>query len=275
MSGVDRDIQCGHSFLKLYELGCFAEEFIVYGCSYLEKGKVYYIISSNPEKICQVVADSVIENRSCSPIMKKAYQQKVASGTKEDIKQKIMLDMATEISKIYGKEYFESERTWLERSPNSSAKLLLELKKHELTGCFDKPQLMLFEGLCREALRLKVLERHIYDEFDRWLKHVYRQMEDDVIEKNKFNRELSGFAYEKNNQIKYFFDANKINTVEKREQFIHGKIFVTPILTKEYNFSELNQLADIRKDFKVYLEQMLNDQYILTVKKIYELAYMK
>jgi len=273
MSGVDRDIQCGNSFNKLYELGCFAEEFIVYGCSYFEKNQIYYMVSASPEKICQLVADAPIYNRLCSPIVKKGYQQRVASGTKEDIKQEIMLDMAMEMSDCYGKAYYAEQKQWIEKKANDLAQSLLNAMKDELAGCFEKPELLLFEGLCKEALRLKVLERHSYNEFDRWLQHLYQQMENDVIERDTFSRTFSGFAYEeKTGQLKYFYDANKINVLEKRDQLLHKGVFTTPVVVKEYNFSEMVQLASIRKQFASYLEAVLDKTYIATAKDIYQLS---
>ena len=46
-----RDLTCIHSVAHMAECGKYEEEFIVYGCSCVEKGKIVYHISPSVREI--------------------------------------------------------------------------------------------------------------------------------------------------------------------------------------------------------------------------------
>lgn len=267
-SGVERDIQCGTDFAKLYELGCFEEEFVLYGLSYIKQGKIYYLVSSNPDKIYRLVNSSMLYDIYCTPVIKKTMHQAVASGEKEDTKQKLMLTLAKELKENYGNKYFSEHNIWITKMPQDDAYDLLKNEQENLEGCFDRAYLELFGGLCYEALVKKTLTLNKYEEFSRWLRHVYKQMDNDSVEKDNFKRMFSGFAYKQNGKIKHFLDANQVNVWEKRTLLNEKGIFVTPILSKEYWFHSLGNLGEVREKFMIYLKNYINDIYIEKVRKV-------
>lgn len=262
LSSELRDVECGLDFARLYELGCFQHEFVVYGVCYWENNIVYYLVSENPEKVYGFVNDSLIRGQYCSPVVKKVVQHNVASGTEDIIKREILFDVAITLKEKYGRAFFAEKQDWINKLPVNSAYKMLIQQQEALEGCFDRVKIELFEGLCYQALENKTLTRDNYDRLCHWVKHIYHQMEDDVIEKDRFKRDFAGFAYIEGENIRYFFDANLINVWEKRYELKYKGIIVTPVLKKQYWFSALHQLPKIRKHFKCMLEQYIDADYV-------------
>lgn len=266
LSGELRDVECGLDYARLYELGCFDREFVVYGVCYWQNGSTHYLVSENPEKIYKFVNASMLDECYCSDVLKRVVQHNVDSGTEDIVKKEIMLDMAKELHEQYGASYFEKMRSWIEKIPSDAAYGMLLQQQEDLQGCFDKTRIEMFEELCYQALVHKTLTRIKYDEFQRWIKHVYKQMEDDSIEKDKIKRDFSGFGYVEKDQIKYFFDANIVNVWEKKYERAKKGNLVTPILCHQYWFSTLSTLQKVRGDFKNLLAKYIDEDYIQCVK---------
>ena len=265
LSGELRDVECGLDYARLYELGCFDREFVVYGVCYWQNGSTHYLVSENPEKIYKFVNASMLDECYCSDVLKRVVQHNVASGTEDIVKKEIMLDMAKELHEQYGASYFEKMRSWIEKIPSDAAYGMLLQQQDTLQGCFDRIKIELFEQLCYQALEHKTLTRARYDEFQRWIKHIYKQMEDDIIEKDKFKRDFAGFAYKESKQIKFFFDANIVNVWEKKFEKKKNGYFVTPILCHQYWISAINKIPQIRQKFKDMLKTYIDEEYIQCV----------
>lgn len=265
LSSELRDVECGLDYARLYELGCFDREFVVYGVCYWEKGSVHYLISENPEKVYNFINTSMLDERYCSDVIKRVVQHNVASGTEDFVKKEIMMNVAKELHEKYGSPYFEKMKSWIEKEAFDTAYDMLLKQQDTLQGCFDRIKIELFEQLCYQALEHKTLTRVRYDEFQRWIKHIYKQMEDDIIEKDKFKRDFAGFAYKESKQIKFFFDANIVNVWEKKFEKKKNGYFVTPILCHQYWISAINKIPQIRQKFKDMLKTYIDEEYIQCV----------
>ena len=46
-----RDLKCSQDIAEMAALGKFEEEFIVYGCCYVENGQVYYRVSTQEDEL--------------------------------------------------------------------------------------------------------------------------------------------------------------------------------------------------------------------------------
>ena len=63
-----RDLTCIHSVAHMAECGKYEEEFIVYGCSSVENGKIVYRISPSVREILQFKEQAVLDNQLVSPV---------------------------------------------------------------------------------------------------------------------------------------------------------------------------------------------------------------
>mgnify|MGYP006928623818 CR=1 FL=1 len=266
ISGELRDVECGLDYARLYDLGCFDREFMVYGVCYWEKNGVHYLVSENPEKIYKFVNRSMLDERYCSDVIKRVIQHNVASGTEDLVKRQIMLDVAKELKSVYGEGYFKKKKEWIEMEASDTAYEMLTVQQEKLEGCFDKARIEMFEALCYHALEHKTLTRIKYDEFVRWIRHIYRQLEDDTIEKDKFKRDFAGFAYIEQETVKWFFDANIVNVWEKRGEKRNEGDLTTPIFSHQYWIPAINKLPQVRKDFQNKLSIYIDNDYLQCVK---------
>ena len=268
MSGVDRDIQCGNSFAKLYELGCFDEEFIVYGCGYYQNGEIIYLISNDGERVYRFRNEALLNHIYTTPVIMKVVTCQVSSGERENIRQSIKVDLAKDIKAIYSREYYEILSCLDQVQPNQHAEEFLQREQKQLEGYFDKTSVEMFEGLCKLAYECKKIKEHSYQSFNNWIKYAKRQMENDIIVKDNLRRQFHGFGYEQNGVVRYYADAQVMNVYKKREELMLQNAVVTPILSKEYWFKAVNQLHKVRKEFMEYLKYCIENGYLEKTKKI-------
>ncbi len=265
----ERDVQCGLDFARLVDLGCFDEEFVLYGCAFFEAGNSKYLISGDKEKIYQLHEHGYLHGRNFTPIIRKIQRRMVGSGQRDDIRQQLKVELAKDLQRRYCPIFFQELDKLTKVPANNQAYLLLQQEQERLDGRFQADDTLLFEGLCKLSIESKVLTEKSYDILASWMKYVRKQMEDDIIIKDKFERSFSGFAYEKENgQIGYFFDAQKVNVLERKAKYETACVFTTPIFTKRYWFHTLNQLPKTRKSFENLLKDKINANYIAKVKAI-------
>ncbi len=259
MSGVERDIQCGNSFAQLYDLGCFDEEFMVYGCAYREAGKMKYFISSHGEKVYLFKDEAIFDAILTTPVQRKIVRLPVASGEREQIKLRIKLELAKELQAAYAGDYFERLQKWSSARVSDRAYDLLLREQETINGYFVPERVQLFRGMCKMALESKSLSRERYRPFADWLQYAKRQMENEVFVQGKFRRQFYGFGFKMEGTIHYVFDAHLINVYQKRDQLLADGQLVSPIISKVYGLKMLNQLPEVRKKFHALLEQYVDD----------------
>ncbi len=270
--GVDRDIQCGADFAQLAELGCFDEEFVLYGCAFYQKGRVRYLISADQKKMTQFYAGSVLKGCFPTPIKQQIRRLPVASGQKEDIKQQLKVELACQLRQIYSPVFFRTLAQLADATANDGAYPLLEAWRQRLEGHFWADETMLFAGACQMALESKVLTEKSYQAFTAWIKYMEKQMADDQLMHDKFMRKFSGFAYQKTDgQLGYFFDAQEANVLTYKSNCQQKAILSTPVLSRSYSFGSLNQLPAVRQDFAALLKEKLGSDYIALVQAIAQL----
>lgn len=268
MSGVDRDIQCGQSFAKLYELGCFDEEFIVYGCGYYQGGEITYLVSDNGDKLYRFRNEALQSHIYTTPVIMKLASCQVASGERENIHQNIKFKLAKELQSMYSRTYYETIKQLDSVANNQEAETFLEEERRRLEGYFDRSGVEMFQGLYQMAYECKRISEGAYQAFAAWVKYAKKQMENDILVKDKLQRVFHGFGYEINGVIKYFADAQAMNVYKKKEELLLKGAVVTPIISKEYWFPSVNQLASIRTQFMAYLKACVDNGYMEKTKII-------
>lgn len=264
-----RDMQVAEDVGKMAELGWFDKEFTMYGCAYLIEGQAHYMISSEAEKIHEFIHESHNQNLYPTPIMMLNKTCPVPSGRQEDIANHVKVELARNLRNAYPKAFLEMVLFYANQENTDAAKETLLAIKHRLEGLFVEEKLHIFEGLLQLAYDGKVLSKMRYDQFKAWLKAVRKEMEDDVIVKDIFERTFYGFAYEdQGNKINYYFNAQKESAYSQQNRLEEEGLLTTPIFAKTYWYNYTYRLADAKADFEQYLSQVLDQSYLETVKGI-------
>lgn len=267
-AGKTRDAQCAEDVGKMAGLGYFEEEFVFFGCAYWENGHIKYRISGKDTAIYDFVEKAVLEGVYPTPVNNVLQRQLVPSGELEATKQKYKILLAKNMRTAYPRLFFETLQHFVEIPSNDSAYALLEEMRDSLEGRFNEEQLHLFEGLVHTAFEAKVLTEHSHHYFKQWLVKVRTQMEDDVIVKENFSRTFFGFAYEKDGQLEYFYNAQKAASAERKAQLERQGFLVTPLFVKTYWMDALAKLSDTKEAYIECLERVFDKDYFETLKTI-------
>ena len=272
MSGVDRDIQCGNSFERLFNLGCFDEEFQFYGFSFLHKNKIKYWVGSNEENIYRFIDMHRGEDFFFTTVEKWIRHCQVPSGERENIKQQYKIELAQELHDKYDAVLFNAIRDLADHSPNDSALGLLTVYQDRINGRFRKHDIAVFSGLCTLAYESKLLTPVAYLKFMEWVEQVHKQMENDTVEKDQFKRSFYGFFYRKSNtNYTLFYDAQR-SVVQSRWHLYRQKgCICSPVINESYFFHALNQLSSKRNDFKNILNEYLESDVKTILEELYTL----
>lgn len=263
-----RDVQCSQDVAKMAELRRFDGEHILYGCAYLEEGKVKYRVSSRDKEIYEYVEKSAANGIYPTPVMSLLQRCPTPSGREEDIKQKVKLQLAKDMKKRYDKSFFLALEPFTKVSASNDAfDLLLEIRD-QLEGLFDEGKLQIFEGLVQMAFEAKVLSENSYEQMRAWLKKIRVQMEDDVVIKNAFERTLYGIGYEKNGELAYSFDAQKTTISAQKATLEQNKVLCSPIFAKTYWFAGFDEFKELKAHYLTELKEIMDPAYFELLKTI-------
>ncbi|WP_434512195.1 hypothetical protein [Desulfitobacterium sp. AusDCA] len=264
-----RDAQCAIIFGQLSELGCFEEEFTCFGTTYLERGIHKYFVSSEAENVYSFIKNSYIQGIYPTPVTKYHKRCQVPSGKRDDFRQEFKLQLAQQMRKMYSLTYFEVLDRLARQPANNNAYPLLSKIQEQLEGCFDNDALQLFEGLIQMAFEAKVLDLRNYSLLQNWLRNEHKQMEDDLVIHDVFERTFYGFAYQKEDgQIKYYYNALPLLTYEWRNNLICNNIFPASIFKKRYCFRRMMDFDQIKQTFQDELVERFDTDYFVLVKHI-------
>ena len=181
----------------------------------------------------------------------------------------MQLDFAKKMRKQYGENYFAALQ-WISAVQNddTAAGLLLDTTK-KINGYFNQEEIQLFDGLCRLAYECKKIKTESYRDFQKWLEYANKQLENEVVTKEKFHITFYGFGYELNGKLAYYYNAQLLNAYKKWNALRNQSIIVTPILTKLYWENELYKLSSRKEEYLNTLHQYIDDDYWEKVKTIY------
>lgn len=257
-----RDEDGMQDWLKLMKLGCFGKEFLMYGVAYSDGAGKAYRTSGNVNNLYRFIKYSGVEGYYPTPIICNAQRRFAPSGLEDDIKKMLKKETAFILREMYNEQYFFSmERLGKISANNEAYQLLIQMMEY-LDGRYIRSELELFEGLLLECVNRKVLTIEKYSEFALWLKDVYKQMEDDIIMEGRHEKTLSGFAFKKKSgKIGFFEDAFLQTTYEKHEAYEMQGVLVTPIFERTYWLKEMGEFSQIKKDFKIHLEECFDEHY--------------
>lgn len=257
-----REMQVANDIAEMAALGWFPHEFIVYGCCYIENGKLYYKVSSQDTELYHFKEECLKKNIYVSPIVELLNRVSVPSGMQEEYMQKTKIKLAKTMQKNYGADAMQTFHHLAETDGIDSAAELLYNLKHKLIGCFERELLVLVESLVEYAFSQKKLKRATYAELTAWLDYTYSQMEDDVVIQRNFKRTFYGFAYKtESGAVRYIVNASEREVYKRKEELYCKDIASTPILKKVYYFNNQPNLATVRNEFLEVLKSWMDEEY--------------
>lgn len=256
-----RDIKCGNDVAKMAALGRYAEEFIIYAVSYQEKGRLLHRVGSGQEEIWRFIEECQRQGTYPTIVEEWVNRTLVPSGERENDLLRSKIRMAQKMKQQYTEAFFSGLGQFAQTENNNAGSALLWQCQDELIGCFDREQLERFRTLVQYAYNGKKLSSVEYERLQRWLAHIFKQMEDDVIIKKNFKRTFYGFGYLVNGEQKYWTNAQKsLVWQQKQKLMIEGKK-TTPIWQKTYWYDFQPNLMKIKQEFLAHLQEWFDDTY--------------
>ena len=267
----NHDKICCAAFASMYELGYMDDEYTFFGTAYIEEGKRRCYISSDREKVYAFVKKCREKDIYPSVIENKIKRVRVNGGEKEQVAQQLKLDFAKELGTKYPRAFLEKLQIIALCPINNKAAALVRRVRDNLEGCFDEDALQLLEGVVEFAYEAKILTNAEYYEHIEWLKREREFLAERTRAATNFRTKIIGFAYEKNNKIKYYSNAVEARAMEKRKELLCQGVFVTPVFSKEYYFNDFNELPQCIDKFDKYIESRMDGQYLKLIRILYEM----
>ena len=249
-------------FVKLLNLGCFGQEFCVYGMAYEDTQGPVYRASGKAPNLFEFARTCAIEGIYPTPVFTNLQRRISPAGTEDMIKNLLKKETAGELKARYNKAYFDAMHVLGKIGANNEAYDLLSRMRDYLDGRYVESEIDLFEGLLLEAVNDKLLTTNAYLEFADWVKDVRKQLENDIKSKGRYEKVMSGFSYkdEKGN-IKYFTDAFLQTSYETREEYELKGYQVTPLYVRKYWTREASEFMKVKKEFETHIRECLDADY--------------
>lgn len=265
-----RDEQVAEDVAKKAMLGWFDVEFIMYGCAYLDPkdDKLYYKISSNEDDIYNFVENSIKQQIYPSKVLSIRKRYPLPSGMKEIVAEEVKRELARVLKQTYPKEFFKDLYQMAEESRSNTAADILWEMAEQLEGVFEEKRLDEFEEFTNYSYSCHELDIKTYQKICSWLEEERRNMEDDYVSKDIFQKTMYGFIYEKNGNIKYMADAQRANIYRNICELEERGAMVGPIYSKTYWYDRKTSLASIVAKFKDELKEKIESGHLEEIQKI-------
>ena len=249
-------------FVKLLNLGCFGQEFCVYGMAYEDEAGAAYRASGKALNLFEFARTCGIEGIYPTPVFSNLQRRISPAGTEDMIKNILKKETAAELKKKYNSTYFAAMHVLGKIGANNEAYALLNRMRDYLDGRYVESEIDLVEGLLLEAVNDKLLTTNAYLEFADWVKDVRKQLENDIKSKGRYEKVMSGFSYrDENGNIKYFTDAFLQTSYETREEYELKGYQVTPLYVKKYWTREASEFIKVKKEFETHIRECLDTDY--------------
>lgn len=263
-----RDLQVAEDFGRMAEMGYMDKEFTVYGCAFFDKSRRGYLISIDDAKIIDFIIKGYDEKIFPTNMLYLRESCQVPLGQEENILNDVKRRLARKIKETFSEKFF-NQLVMLSTVPNEDhAYELLNEYQACLIGVYDRDRLQCFENALHLAYQRKVLSHHHYWELAEWLNNVYRQMDDDIVVSDVFNKTLWGIVCEKNEKIKTYINAKKESVFLRKQELENDGWFVSPMFKKRYGYNYTYKLNNAKDDFQKDIRSYLNDEYMGLLRDI-------
>ena len=255
--GISRDEICAQRIGLIAEMGSMEEEITVFGCCYLEGGKVKYRVSSDKAEIYHFLLESSDMGLFPTPVHELTVRQLIPAGSKDEVLYQVKRKLAQNLQVLYPADYFAQMKPFAEQKAGNTAWPLLEQLREDMEGLFEADELQLYEMLLRQCCQKKLVDDKHKQQAWNWLEKNRNQMEDDIVIKEKNERTFYGILY-LNADGTY---GSKINlelerVMEEKISLEQKGVLVSPVLHKTFWYSESNQLAALRGKFTDWLKAL-------------------
>ena len=259
----DANLVAAQTAGAMIEMGCFAQEFTVYGSAYYEAGQRRYIVSSDEAKIVDFVQSPTHAGGFPTPLSQLTMSVVVPSGCAEEVGRAVKKRLARELAKYYPLGYFQLAAKLLDTPPNAQAESDLLAMRQSLEGVFEEDRLQLFEGLLDFAYHKKNVTELTNRELRRWLERTRGEMADDGRQRDRFSKTFYGFVYFKPDGT----PAQDINVCREliyrhRQQWQRQRIIMTPVLSKTYWYNYSCTVQELRAQFAEHLAAVFDECYL-------------
>lgn len=271
--GISRDEYCAQRIGFIAEMGCMEEEIIVFGCCYLEQGKVKYRVSDNKDEIYQFLLNASNLGVFPTPVHELTVRQLIPTDGKDEVLYQVKRKLAQKLKTLYPAEYFAQMKMFVEQEPNNEAWPLLEQLREDMEGLFEADELHLYEMLVRQCCQKKLLDdKHKQQAWD-WLEKNRNQMEDDIVVKEKNERTFYGILYLKTDGSY----GSKINlelerVLQEKIALEHDGVLVSPVLRKTFWYRESQELSGLRGKFTDWLKALAGERLKVLLEQLQAFA---
>lgn len=265
---ADPNVEAARVVGRRAELGWFDVEFIMFGCAYLQDGKLHYKVSSQAEDIYRFAESAVADNIYTSNVMRYTQKCAVPSGMRDLIANDVKKDLARKLQKCYTAEFFEILNELAEKTRDNCAAKLLWNEAEQLEGVFSEEKINRFEILVQYAYRHHGIDSGTYHGLMKWIHEERRNMDDNIVSKDFYEKTVYGFGYEKNGCIKYVDNVLLSYVYEKAEQMEQEGYLITPILSHTYWYEQTRRVSEILREFRELLETEYDAVYMNKLKEI-------
>lgn len=260
---TSRDEQMTQDVATMAALGRFEKEFTVYGCAFLENEHMAMAISENAEKIYDWMYSIENKDKLTSTIHSVSLRSLVPAGMENYFTKLAQDQLIISLERAYHPKYFLELQNIIKVLPTNQAFEYLEQLRFQFDGICNQEQLALFEGLIEKAFRRKVLSDSSYYQFSEWIRWTKRDLDQQFVKKDKYEKEFFAFCYTDNKQIEsgIVIDGNKTNTYKKLELKLQQGYHVSNIITKKWWYNNSYSIVDAKRDCKKFFEQLFDNAY--------------
>lgn len=257
-----RDLKVSMDIAKMAELGKFEQEFIVYGCCYLENDARHYYVSNRYENVSRFQAEALVRGVYTSPVVEWLDRVPVPSGMENEYANLAKWHLAEHLRAQFSLAFLQRFQRLADSTANDSAEPLLRNLQKSLYACFDRQILALAQGIAATAFAQKKITKEFYFSFRAWIDEHFRQMADDTVVKKEVKRTFYGFGCEQSpGHIKYYCNAYASEIYKRRDTLLKQQKFCTPVMSESYYYDQMPQMAAERARFLTALAEWMDDEY--------------
>ncbi|MEE0510651.1 MAG: hypothetical protein UDG94_05420 [Peptococcaceae bacterium] len=262
MGGVIRDIQCGMDVARMAELGRYDKEFLAYGFSWLEDKETYYFISGDGVATYKMAAKKLMAQQWITPVTQILSRRSVPSGKDQKFNQETKVALAKKIQASHTSSLLIAMNQLNEAVADDRALSYLQVLQSQLEGTFDRDKLNYFRALLEQTrIARKITSAH-YECMVRWLEKNFKQMENDIIVEEQYERTFGGFYYQTEaGSWNTYINAEPVHVYETWEKHLQEGRCVFPIFWKKYWFAAMSEGRKLRERFKNDYVQLLKDTF--------------
>ena len=268
---MDHDMICAQEVNQMYNLGCFAEQFVTYATCCLLNQTSYYFVSDRAENAYGFCQSKLQVDIFCLPDRKQTQSALVPSGHREDLSQQFKRQAALALVQDGASETARLLANLAKPAVNSAEGILSQLQRR-LTGCFAEDSLQIFAGLVELSYAARKITALTYWKYRQWLGSVTADWADKRIVHDVHERVYTGIGYlNADGSLGYYYNAVEAMTLERQCLLRCQKQLVTPLFRKRYCFHDIDQLSEIALDFQRVLRRCYSLSYFAICQQIYQL----